>query len=109
MSVELPVQRQLDAYNAHDVERFAAEYADDIQVFRPPATTPVLSGKAAFTEHYAKNRFTIPGLHATVVNRMVAGNKVVDHERIAGLGADVVEAIAVYEVEAGLIKSVWFF
>ena len=32
MSVELPVQRQLDAYNARDVERFAAEYADDIQV-----------------------------------------------------------------------------
>ena len=109
MSVELPVQRQLDAYNAHDVERFAAEYADDIQVYRPPATAPVLSGKAAFAEHYSKNRFTIPGLHATAVNRMVAGNRVVDHERIVGLGADVVEAIAVYEVEAGRIKSVWFF
>ena len=109
MSVELPVQRQLDAYNAHDIERFAAEYADDIQVFRPPATAPVLSGKAAFAEHYAKNRFTIPGLHATLVNRMVAGNKVVDHERIVGMGADVAEAIAVYEVEAGLIKCVWFF
>ena len=109
MSVESPVQRQLEAYNAHDVERFAAEYADDIQVFRPPATAPVLSGKAAFAEHYAKNRFTIPDLHATVVNRMVAGNKVVDHERIVGLEADVVEAIAVYEVEAGLIKCVWFF
>ena len=109
MNVESPVQRQLEAYNAHDVERFAAEYADDIQVFRPPATAPVLSGKAAFAEHYAKNRFTIPGLHATLVNRMVAGNKVVDHERIVGSEASVVEAIAVYEVEAGLIKCVWFF
>ena len=109
MSVELPVQRQLDAYNAHDVERFAAEYADNIQVFRPPAVEPVLSGKAAFAEHYANSRFTIPDLHATVVNRMIAGNKVVDHERIVGLGAEVVEAIAVYEVEGGLIKKVWFF
>ena len=40
---------------------------------------------------------------------MIAGNKVVDHERIVGLGAEVVEAIAVYEVEDGLIKNVWFF
>ena len=109
MSVAAPVQRQLEAYNAHDLERFAAEYAEDVQVFRPPATAPVLSGKLAFTEHYAKNRFTIPDLHATVVNRMVAGNTVVDHERIVGLEAEVVEAIAVYEVEAGRIKSVWFF
>ena len=109
MSVAAPVQRQLEAYNAHDLERFAAEYAEDVQVFRPPATAPVLSGKLAFTEHYAKNRFTIPDLHATVVNRMVAGNTVVDHERIVGLEADVLEAIAVYEVDAGLIKKVWFF
>jgi len=109
VGVELPVQRQLEAYNAHDIERFAAEYAEDIQLFRPPATAPFLSGKAAFTEHYAKNRFTIPDLHATVVNRMIAGNRVVDHERIVGLGADVVEAIAVYEVEGGLIRRGWFF
>jgi hypothetical protein len=109
MSTAGPVQRQLDAYNAHDIERFAAEYTEDVRVFRPPAVEPVLSGKAAFAEHYAKNRFTNPALHATVVNRMVAGNKVVDHERIVGLGAEVVEAIAVYEVEGGLIKTVWFF
>lgn len=109
MSPEGPIQRQLDAYNAHDIERFAAEYAEDVQVFRPPTVEPVLSGKRAFAEHYAKNRFRNPELHATVVNRMVAGNKVVDHERIVGLGADVVEAIAVYEVEGALIKTVWFF
>jgi hypothetical protein len=106
---ETTVQRQLEAYNAHDIERFAAEYTEDVQVFRPPAVEPVLSGKAAFAEHYALNRFTNSALHATVVNRMVAGNKVVDHERIVGLGAEVVEAIAVYEVEGGLIKTVWFF
>ena len=99
----------MDAYSAHDGERFAAEYADDIQVFTPSAAAPVLSGKAEFAKHCAKNRFTIPSLHATVVNRMVAGNRVVDHERIFGLGADVEEAIAVYEVESGRIKSVWFF
>jgi len=104
-----PVQRQLDAYNAHDLERFVAEYTDDIQVFRPPAAEPVLSGKQAFAAHYAKNRFTLPNLHAEVVNRIVSGDTVVDHERITGLGEGVVEAVAVYKVSGGLISTVWFF
>ena len=104
-----PVQRQLDAYNARDLERFVAEYTDDIQVFRPPAAEPVLSGKQAFAAHYAKNRFTLPNLHAEVVNRIVSGNTVVDHERITGLGEGVVEAVAVYKVSGGLISTVWFF
>jgi hypothetical protein len=104
-----PVQRQLDAYNAHDLERFVAEYTDDIQVFRPPAAEPVLSGKRAFAAHYAKNRFTLPNLHAEVVNRIVSGDTVVDHERITGLGEGVVEAVAVYKVSGGLISTVWFF
>ena len=104
-----PVQRQLDAYNAHDLERFVAEYSEDIQVFRPPAAEPVVSGKEAFAEHYAKNRFTLPNLHAEVVNRMVAGSTVVDHERITGLQAGVVEAIAVYQVNEGRISAVWFY
>ena len=109
MDITGPVQRQLDAYNAHDLDRFVAEYADDVRVFRPPAVEPVLSGKAAFAEHYRRNRFTLPGLHAEVVNRIVAGNKVVDHERIAGLGDAIVEAIAVYEIEDDRIRTVWFY
>lgn len=104
-----PVQRQLDAYNAHDVERFVAEYSDDVQVFRPPAAGPVLSGKQAFAAHYAKNRFSLPGLHAELVSRMVAGNTVVDHERITGLQDGVVEAIAVYQVAGDRIRCVWFY
>jgi hypothetical protein len=104
-----PVQRQLDAYNALDLERFIAEYTDDVQVFRPPATVPVLSGKHAFAAHYAKNRFSLPDLHAELVNRMVAGNTVVDHERITGLPDGPREAIAVYQVVDGRIGSVWFY
>ena len=108
-SIEGPVQRQLEAYNARNLERFVAEYADDVCVWRMPATAPALSGKAELAAHYASHRFNIAALHAQVVRRIVAGNKVVDHERIAGLGADIVEAVAVYEVTGGLIRNVWFF
>lgn len=109
MNPEDPVQRQLDAYNAHDLERFVAEYADDIQVFVPPATEPVLSGMQDFREHYRQNRFTLPHLHAEVVQRIVSGNTVVDHERVTGLGADIIEAVAVYRVAEGRITAVWFY
>ncbi len=110
MSPELPVQRQLDAYNARDLARFVAEYADDVQLFRPPAAQPVIAGKAAMAEHYATKRFNLPGLHAALVNRMVLGNKVIDHERITGIGDVPVDAAVVFEVNAmGLIGKVWFF
>jgi hypothetical protein len=109
MNPEAPVQRQLDAYNAHDLERFVAEYADDIQVFRPPATAPLLSGKKAFAEHYRTNRFNLPHLHAEVAQRIVSGNTVVDHERVSGLQDGDVEAIVVYRLSGGLISAVWFY
>ena len=106
---EVPVQRQLDAYNARDLDRFLAEYTDDVQVFRPPAKEAVLSGKKAFGEHYAKNRFTLPNLHARLVNRIVSRNIVVDHEDITGLSEANLAAVAVYEVVDGRIRTVWFF
>lgn len=106
---EAAVQRQLDAYNARDLERFIAEYTEDVRVFRPPATEPVLTGKQAFAEHYARNRFNLPDLHAALVNRMVSGHIVVDQERITGLPGGEMAAVAVYEVVDGRIRTVWFF
>jgi hypothetical protein len=69
----------------------------------------VLSGKQAFSEHYAKNRFTLPNLHARLVNRIVSGNIVVDHEAVTGLPDGSRSAVAVYEVVEGRIRTVWFF
>jgi hypothetical protein len=106
---EAVVQRQLDAYNARDLARFVACYADDVRVYRPPAAEPVLVGKPAFAAHYAANRFGLPALHAELRGRMVLGDKVVDHERILGVRATPFEAAAVYQVTGGLIAAVWFF
>ena len=93
-----PVQRQLDACNARDLDRFVAEYADGVPVFVAPSPEPVLSGKATFAAHDASKRFNLPYLHAALVARRVSGHTVVDHERVTALADDVVEAIAVYRV-----------
>jgi len=102
------VQEQLEAYNARDLERFAATYSEGIRIYRLPATDPAIVGKAQLAETYRK-RFASPGLHADIVNRIVLGNKVVDHERVVGIKEVPIEAVAVYEVVDGLIQAVWFF
>jgi hypothetical protein len=101
------VQAQLEAYNARDLEAFAATYADDVRLFRMPATEPAVVGKAQLREVYTQ-RFASPNLHADIVTRIVLGNKVIDHERVRGIREQLVEALAVYEVEGGLIRTVWF-
>jgi hypothetical protein len=108
MSPEDFAQRQLDAYNDRDLERFIAQYTDDVEVYRLPSAEPVLVGKLAFAEHYRTQRFSLPNLHAELVNRMVFGNKVIDHERVSGLGDLPSEVAAIYEVTPHGICKVWF-
>lgn len=104
---EAVVQRQLDAYNARDLARFLAQYSDDVKAYKPPAAEPVLAGKAQFAAFYAAERFNRPGLHAELVNRIVVGNTVIDHERISGIGPAPFEVAVVYAVRDGLIRCTW--
>lgn len=108
-SPEQTAQAQLDAYNARDLARFMACYADDIALYRPPAAEPFLVGKAAMAAHYAANRFGNPALHAELRGRLVVGNKVFDHERIHGVREQPFEVVAAYEVRDGLIVTGFFF
>jgi hypothetical protein len=101
------VQRQVDAYNDRDLDRFVAEYSDAVVVYRLPATEPALEGKVRFAEFYATQRFNLPRLHAEIVNRIVLGNKVIDHERITGVRPAPFEIVVIYEVADHLIQRVW--
>jgi hypothetical protein len=106
---EAIVQKQLEAYNAHDLDAFAATYAEDVELVELPNDTFV-RGVAQLRERYAK-AFGDSTLHAEVVNRMVVGNTVVDHERVRRRfpeGPGTIEAIAIYSVENGRIARVWF-
>ena len=108
-AVEALAQNQLDAYNARDLAHFVAVYSEDVRLYRPPASEPFVVGKAALAELYATQRFNLPGLHAERVNRMVLGNKVIDHERISGVRTQPFEVAAVYEVNDVLICNAWFY
>jgi hypothetical protein len=57
------VQRQLDAYNARDVDALLAIYAPDAQMFEHPSKL-LASGAAQLHERFTA-RFQEPNLHAT--------------------------------------------
>jgi hypothetical protein len=109
LNPEAVAQRQLEAYNARDLERFLAEYSETVRVYRPPAPEPAISGRRALGEFYATQRFIHAGLHAELLNRMVLGCRVIDHERISGVRERPFEVAVVYEVVNGLIQCTWSY
>ena len=108
-SPETVVQRQLDAYNAHDLEAILATYAEDAQQFEYPNKL-LVSGQALLRERFTV-RFTEPNLHAKLLNRIVMGNTVIDHELITRTfpeGPGTLEIVAIYEVHNGKIAKATF-
>ena len=108
-TAESVVQAQLEAYNARDIDAFIATYADDVKLFELPDRL-LSEGTAPMRERYGK-LFKDERLHATIVNRIVMGGTVVDHERVhltLPQGPGTLEAIAIYEVRDGKITKVWF-
>jgi hypothetical protein len=102
------VQRQLDAYNARDIDALLAVYADDAELYEHPATL-LAKGSAALRERFAL-RFGEPSLHATLLNRIATGSIVIDHERISRTfpeGPGTLELTMIYEVKDGRITRAW--
>lgn len=100
------VQRQLNAYNGHDLEAFLEPYAEDVEIYEFPSKLQ-MKGKAQMRKAYEFITKT-PGLHCQLQNRIIQGNTVIDHERVWGFGSAPVEAVAIYETRGGKIVKVYF-
>ena len=100
-------EAQFHAYNARDLDAFLACFAEDVAGFSLPDMAQLLSGKAAYGAFYATHRFNRADLRAELLNRIVMGNKVIDHELIHGLGPEPMETTIMFVVEHGLIAMVF--
>ena len=103
------VQRQLDAYNAHDIDAWLATYAPNATQYEYPNKL-LAEGHDAIRARMIP-RFQEPGLHAHLLSRKVIGNTVIDHEYVTRTfpeGPGQVEMIALYHVVAGLIETATF-
>ena len=106
---EALIQRQLDAYNARDLDALLACYAPDAEQFTLHGAR-LAQGHDQMRPRFAA-RFAEPNLHATLLHRTVMGNVVVDHEiirRTFAEGPGTVEMLCIYEIENARIRRASF-
>jgi hypothetical protein len=103
---EQVVQRQVNAYNAKDIDAFLDTYADTVEVFNFP-DEPTLKGKEQLKSRYKGPFEGDSNLYCEIKNRMVIGNKVIDREHVR-FGDRYSDVIAIYEIEDGKIAKVTF-
>jgi putative hydrolase of HD superfamily len=105
------VQAQVDAYNAHDADAFAACYAADARLVGLSGQRPPVEGRTAIARAYSALFASQPGsFRVEILQRTASGPIVVDLERVHGMaeGKPLPDAFAVYEVRDGLIANAWF-
>ena len=102
------VERQVRAYNAHDVEAFVACYAETV-VIEDADGGVLMSGQADVREQYGRLFAGLPNLKAEIVSRIRVGSYVVDEERVTGRPEGDLHAVAIYRLDSdGSIDRVRF-
>ena len=101
-------QKQLDAYNAQDLDKYVSYFAEDCVVSGLNGV-PTETSRAAIRARYAKAFETFPENKAELKSRIVVGNTVVDHELVVRKpGGEQFEIVAIYSFRDGLISRVDF-
>jgi hypothetical protein len=95
------VQAFLDAYNAHDIDQFIGQLADDVVIEDDSA--PTLNGATAVRQLYEPLFVRDTTQKSTLLSRMLLGPYVIDKEWITGRRAQPFTTIAIYRVENGKI------
>jgi len=105
-SPEQIVQRQVNAYNAKNIEAFIETYADNIKIYNFPNELKI-EGKEKMRPTYERMFNQDIDLYCEIKNRIVLGNKVIDREYVK-FGDKYSSVIAIYEVTEGKISMVTF-
>jgi hypothetical protein len=108
-NAEAIVARQLDAYNARDIDGFMAAWHEDAEYFAHPAELLASGADEIRARHVI--RFKEPDLHGKLMARMTVANLVVDRETVTRNfpeGRGRVDVIAIYEVKGDRIARAWF-
>ena len=108
-SPEVVVQRQLDAYNAKNLNAWLSTYAEDAKQYELGGSL-LAQGHEAIRARTAP-RFSEPNLEAVLLKRVVMGNVVIDHEDVVRTfpeGPGRVELVCIYVVEQGKIQTASF-
>ena len=103
---EIIINKQLEAYNQRNIEEFADTYTKDVKLYLFPDNL-TSEGNSDLKRRYKTMFESVPDLNAEIMNRIVLGNKVIDKEKVT-VNGQVFYALAIYEVNDGLISKVTF-
>ncbi len=107
-----PVEKQLAAYNARELDAFLSCFTDDC-VVEDGDGHKLMAGVDQMRDRYRALFGGSPALHCTIVNRTRIGNYVMDEEHITGrLGTppgEIRHAVAVYKLRGDKIGHVRFY
>jgi hypothetical protein len=107
LSPAATVQKQIELFNAHDLEGFLALFAEDVEVSAIPGNEAP-AGKAQLRELYAQRFKANPDLHASAEAQILSGTFVIQREKIKGrVGKEALEAVVIYQVKGGKIVRMW--
>lgn len=102
------IQRQLDAYNAQDIEAFMACYWGDAQLAGLNGDV-THAGHAAIRARHLDLFAQHPENQAQLLGRIDIGTTVIDHERVARApGGQPFDVAAIYTIRDGKIARVDF-
>ena len=102
------VNRQLETYNAHDIEGYCALFAPGATIADLVTGQPICTGLDEIRSAYAKRFAENPQLRCIVHQRMEGPTHAIDKETVFGLPSGPLHILAIYEVRAGLIQSLRF-
>lgn len=106
-----PVQEQVDAFNARDLERFLAPYATDAILHNQDGAV-MMEGHDALRAFFAAVFTQSPDLHCEILTRIRVGAYVIDDERLTGVVAEgfprEMHHTAIYQVVDGKIVHVQY-
>ncbi|GLH74174.1 hypothetical protein GETHLI_26760 [Geothrix limicola] len=105
---ETLVQKQVDAYNAHNLNAFVACYGEGIEFRTMDGKVGPEKGLAALRKGYGDLFARFPELKVKVLNRICQGAFVIDQDLAEGMGPAPVTITAIYEIAGGKIIHVWF-
>jgi hypothetical protein len=101
-------QAQLEAYNAQDLDAYCAFFSADVVVADLNAAVTT-SGIDAYRARYAKAFADFPQNKAALLGRLVVGDTVIDHERVARKpGGETFDVAAIYTFRGDKIARVDF-
>ena len=105
--IQAVVQRQMDAYNAHDASAYTSCFTPDAQFIRHPGIT-ALSGRDEIFKNFAKFFHDHKDAKLRVIYRSELGpTTVIEHQETDGVDKTPLTGLAIYKIQNGLIAAVW--